>query len=68
MRVATKVVFEPRRQFLTVWTADGEKLVLQDIQLEVKRGELVMIVGRVGAGKVLRLPDLECTTVGNQNE
>lgn len=32
-----------------------EKLVLQDIQFEVKEGELVAIVGKVGAGKTALL-------------
>lgn len=34
------------------WSKDGKEPILQDINLTVKKGELIAILGQVGAGKV----------------
>ena len=34
------------------WSKDGKEPTLQDINLSVKKGELVAVLGQVGAGKV----------------
>ena len=34
------------------WSKDGKEPTLQDINLTVKKGELVSVLGQVGAGKV----------------
>ena len=34
------------------WSKDGKEPTLQDINLTVKKGELVAVLGQVGAGKV----------------
>lgn len=43
------------------WSKDGKEPALQDINLTVKKGELIAILGQVGAGKVsisTRSPEL----------
>ena len=37
------------------WSKDGVSPTLEDINLNVKKGELVGILGRVGAGKVSKV-------------
>ena len=34
------------------WSKDGKEPTLQDINLTAKKGELIAILGQVGAGKV----------------
>ena len=34
------------------WSKDGKDPILQDINLTVRKGELVAVLGQVGAGKV----------------
>lgn len=34
------------------WSKDGKEPILQDINLTVKKGELIAVLGQVGAGKV----------------
>jgi len=34
------------------WSKDGKEPTLQDINLTVKKGELIAVLGQVGAGKV----------------
>lgn len=34
-----------------LWSKDGKEPILQDINLTVKKGELVAVLGQVGAGK-----------------
>ena len=43
------------------WSKDGKEPTLQDINLTVKKGELIAVLGQVGAGKVCipaRSPEL----------
>lgn len=34
------------------WSKDGKEPTLQDINLKVRKGELIAVLGQVGAGKV----------------
>ena len=36
------------------WSKDDKEPTLQDINLTVKKGELIAVLGQVGAGKVLQ--------------
>lgn len=47
------------------WTKDAPSPILEDISLTVRRGELVGVLGRVGAGKVRALSGIEVLKVGN---
>ena len=35
-----------------LWSKDGKDLILQNINLKVKKGEQIAVLGQVGAGKV----------------
>lgn len=35
-----------------LWSKDGKEPILQDINLTAKKGELIAVLGQVGAGKV----------------
>lgn len=45
----------PYIQFIHVWKAFGDQAVLADVSFEVRRGEMVVVLGRSGVGKSVTL-------------
>jgi ABC-type uncharacterized transport system ATPase subunit len=45
------------------WSKDGKEPTLQDINLTVRKGELIAVLGQVGAGKA-GIPSVFCRTKG----
>ena len=50
MQVGDEVLSITNGEFF--WSKNGKEPILQDINLKVKKGELIAVLGQVGAGKV----------------
>jgi phospholipid/cholesterol/gamma-HCH transport system ATP-binding protein len=46
---------QPYIEFVHVWKAFDEQVVLEDVSFDVRRGEMVVILGRSGVGKSVTL-------------